>query len=293
MSISHPYIIEGATGSFNSDINGYRFTVHIILDDVFGSNDVEQMYYALTDPSVPLIGSDLSAVDSDLAGCWLRDITCAALGDRQFRLSLHYQQSPFNEVQISTNTQTSHVESNRGLPDEDNPAGKPVNTQYDYPSTGDFIYGGELPTERQQELRGTTSQIEGGTFPKLVPESTRVYTVREAEDGDVIARGYVGTINDAVWQDGEAGTWMLTNVTGLTDNSQQSPLEWVNSYTFQYQKDGWKPEVVHVDAETNQPVPNPFGVGDEYVGEMPSVSRVLVDAYEETDFTDLFPAVDP
>jgi hypothetical protein len=280
MSIPYPYRIEGASGSYNSDINGYRFTVTIILDQVLGTNDIAQMFNSLTDSNVPLIGSDLSGVNLDLTGCWLRDIDCNPIGNGQSRLALHYQQSPFNDVQISTQTQVSQVESNK---DKD---GDSITTVYKYPAD----YGGDEPTEREQELRGTFSDKIGGTFSKLVPESTRTYTLREAEDGDAIAREYVGTVNDALWQNGEAGTWMLTNVTGLTDNSQQSPENWVNSYTFQYRSDGWDPEVVHVDANTNQPVPDPqFSYAPEKPVEFGG-SKVQVEAYKTKDFTDLFPA---
>jgi hypothetical protein len=86
---------------------------------------------------------------------------------------------------------------------------------------------------------------------------------------------------------------MLTNITGTTDDSLQIPAEWVNSYTFQFRSDGWDPDVVFTDSNTNEPVPDPVttypaGPGNTAVG---SIDLVL--AYEETDFTLLFAAVDP
>jgi len=285
MSTAYPYRVEGASASFDSAINGYSFTVTIILDEVLGTNDVEQMYNALTDGNIPLIGSDLSGVSLDLTGCWLRKIDCLPIGDQQTRMTLVYQQSPFEQVQVSTQTQVSEVQSNK------NRFGSAVNLRYLYPSN----YGGETPTAREEELRGTYSGVQGGVFSVLVPESTRTYTVRQGIDGDQIARQYIGTVNDSLWQGGEAGTWMLSSVTGATDDSQQSPLNWVNSYTFQYKSDGWNPEIVYIDANTNEPVPDPEW---EYplipAPEDPDIgSRTVVDYYESSDFTDLFPAVDP
>ena len=282
MSIDYPYIIEGASGGFFSEINGYRFTVKILLDGVLGGNDVEQMFAALVDPNVPLIGSDLSGVDLDLTGCWLRDITCVPVGNHQMRMTLIYQQSPFNTVRISTQTQVSELVSNKDK------NGDPVNLRYLYPDT----YGGEEPTARDELLRETYTDLQGGTFSALIPESTRTYTIRQALDGDVIARQFIGTVNDDVWQDGAAGTWMLSSVTGTTDESQESPLNWVNSYTFQYKSDGWDPEVVFIDSNTNEPVPDPV---DEYLlapDHTDVGSKEIVEVYESTDFTLLFPAVD-
>ena len=285
MSIPYNFQIEGASGEYSSEIEGYIFTVTIKLDEVPGNNDVAQMFNALTDSNVPLVGTDLSGVNLDLTGCWLRGLSTTPLGNNQWRVALRYQHSPFNRVQVSTQTQVSEVESNKGLPDFNNPTGKPVTLIYKYPAT----YGGDEPTDRERALRGTFSDEQGGTFSKLVPESTRTYTVRQAIDGDEIARDFIGTVNEAPWQGGDTGTWMLTSVIGMTDNSQQSPLNWVNSYTFQYKGDRWEPEVVFVDSNTNEPVPDP---ADSYVGKTTG-SRVTVEAYEFRDFSQLFPATDP
>ena len=113
MSTDYPFLVEGASGSFSSEINGYRFTVTRILDKVLGTNDIAQMFNSLTDSSLPLIGTDLSGVSLDLAGCWLRDIDVLAVGNGQTKITLHYQQSPFNKVRISTQTQVSQVQSNK------------------------------------------------------------------------------------------------------------------------------------------------------------------------------------
>lgn len=292
MSIAFPFQIEGdVAGEFSSEINGFLFTVTIKLTDVAGDNDVAQMVNALSDPNVPLIGTDLSGVSLDLTGCWLRNIKVRPLGNNQWRAILQYQHSPFNQLnrlQIATQTQVSQVESNKGLPTGPHPNGEPINTRYQYPTT----YGGTKPTQAQEDLRGAYTDLQGGTFTKLSPESTRTYTVREPEDGDVRAREFVGTVNDDIWQSGAAGTWLLSSITGATDDSLQIPPEWVNSYTFQFRSDGWQPEVVHTDELTNEPVPDPAA---SYAGAPNNTnvgSVVEISAYVPTDFTTLFPATD-
>jgi hypothetical protein len=282
MSIPYPFQIEGADGEFSSEINGYLFTVTIKLTDVPGDNDIAQMFNALTDSNVPLIGTDLSGVNLDLTGCWLRNIKTTPLGNHQWRLVLSYQHSPFNQVrsdgiQISTQTQVSEVQTNKRVD------GSPIVTRYEYPDNYTF----------DDELAGTLSSEQGGTVSKLIPESTRVYTVREEVDGNSIARDFLGKLNDDVWQNGIAGTWMLTGVTGERDNSQQSLPIWVNSYTFQFKSDGWDTEIFFTDSNTNEPIPDP---ADFYIDPDTALSvvgsRVDVQLYFKKDFTLLFPAVD-
>lgn len=285
MSIAFPFQIEGCSGEYSSEINGYMFTATIKLFEVAGSDDLTQCFNSLVDGNIPLVGTDLSGIDLDLTGCWLRNIKSTPLGDGQWRVVIQYQHSPFNQVnklQIATETQVNQVESNK---DKD---GNAVQTRYQYPTT----YGGTKPTQAQEDLRGAYTDLQGGTFTKLAPESTRTYTVRQPEDGDVIARTFVGTVNDATWQGGAIGTWLLSSITGATDDSLQFPAEWVNSYTFQFRTDGWDAEVVHTDELTNEPVPDPVA---SYAG-APNNTNVgsieVISTYNQTDFTTLFPAVD-
>lgn len=288
MSIPYIYQIEGCTSEFSAEINGYLFTVTLKLLDVPGDDDISQAFNALTDNNVPLIGTDLwndFSIDASLEGCWLRNLKARPLGDHQWEVTMQYQHSPFNvasgQVQISSQTQVNQVESNK---DKD---GNPINTQYHYPAD----YGGDNPTEEQKKKRDSYPGLAGGTFPKQVPESTRTYTLRQTAEADVVSREYTGTTNNGVWQDGIAGTWMLASVTGSTDDSQQVTPEWVNSYTFQYRKDGWNPDVVHHDELTNEPVPDPALTYPAAPSSTAVGSIVTVEAYEQKDFTDLFPAV--
>ena len=196
MSTDYQYVIEGASGGFSSEINGYRFIVTIKLDGVLGDTDVAQMFNSINDPGVPVIGYDLGNEILGLEGCWLRDIACKPIGNGQSRMTLTFQQSPFNTVRISTQTQVSQLEATK---DKD---GNEIQVRYLYPTT----YGGSEPTQREEDLRGEYSDLQGGTINLLVPESTRTYTLRQAVDGDLIARSYIGTVNDATWQDGVAGS---------------------------------------------------------------------------------------
>ena len=289
MSTAYPYQIEGCTSEYSSEINGYIFTRTLILTDVTGIStdaDIIQAFNALTDSAVQGIGTDLSDVDFDLTGCWMRNIKVNPIGNNQWRVVMQYQHSPFNQVdklQVATQTQVNQVESNK---DKD---GTAIKTRYLYPLT----YGGTEPTQAQEKLRGAYSDPQGGTFSKLVPESTRTYTVREDNDGDAQARSYVGKVNSALWQSGAAGTWMLSSVTGATDDSLQTPQEWVNSYTFQYRSDGWQPKVIHTDELTNEPVPDPVTQYTAVTTYTSVASIVNVTAYETALFTDLFAATDP
>ena len=280
MSTWYPYKVKGASGSYDAEINGYSFNVSGVLKGVEGTNDIQQMYNAINDYNLPLAGVDLRGINSNLTGCWNREIECDAIGDGEFEIRIRYQHSPVNTVQgiqVRVNTQVSEVESNIDK------NGDPINTVYKYPDD----FGGDTPTPRQLELRDTYSAEQGGTYSKMVPETTRTYELREPIDPGTIKQ-YVNSTNSADWQDaGDKWKWMLVNISGSIDNSLQAPQEWVNTYTFQYKIDGWKPEVVH--HVNNEPVPDPK---ENYSPDKPAYeggSKVTIDAYQEYNFNVLFP----
>jgi len=286
MTIPYNFQIEGCTGEFSSEINGYLFTRTLKLMDVVEETvgddaDIHQAFSALVDFFVPLVGNDLSHVSLDLTGCWLRNIKANPLGNNQWRVVLQYQHSPFNitvnTIQVSSGTQVSQVESNK---DRD---GVSITLKYLWPDD----YGGESATEDDKLKRGKFSGEQGGTYSRLVPESTRIYKLREERDPKTM-RDLVGSVNNADWLDpGDSGNWFFANVTGSTDDSQQLPPQWVNSYSFQYRKDGWKPEVVFTDPKTNEPVPDPeFQYGQDETG---FGSKTLVAAYDTINFLSTFP----
>lgn len=287
MTIPFNFQIEGCTGRFSSEINGYLFTRTLKLFDVVAKTkgddaDIHQAFSALVDNFVPNVGNDLSHIDSDLTGCWLREIAVSPLGNNQWRVVLEYQHSPFNTtigvIKVSSGTQVSQVESNIDR------NGKSIELVYQYPED----YGGDKPTEREVSLRGTFSGRQGGTFSKLIPGSTRIYTLREDRD-PLVLKNLVGVINESDWlTTGDALHWMLTDINGDTDDSQQSPRLWVNSYTFQHKKDDWQEEVVFTDSNTNEPVPDPvFTYADFPDPNIGSKAEVL--AYDQASFKKLFP----
>lgn len=278
MTIPFKFQIEGCSLEFSSEINGYLATRTLklfdVVEDPTGDDaDIHQAFAAIVDNFVPLIGSDLSDVDFDLAGCWLRNIKVAPLANNQWRVVMQYQHSPLNDVtgnvKVSSTTQVSEIQSNKDK------TGTAIILDYTYPAD----YGGTSATQAQKDLRTKTAGEQGGTYSRLVPDSTRVYQIRESVD-PLLNRDLIGTVNSTGWLDAsDTGKWMLTDLTGTTDNSQQILPEWVNSYTFQYKIDGWNPEVVFTDKNTNEPVPDP----------VEGVSKVTVDAYNTNDFGELFP----
>jgi len=282
MSNPYKYLIKGAKGRYNSQINGFEFTAFMILDNVPGSNDIEVEFNALVDPNVPLAGSDLSAIDSRLTGCWLRTIDAESLGKGQVKLTLVYQQSLFGISQIEESTRLSQVQTNRDV------NGSPFNLTYIYRDD----YGGDNPSAEQTRLRTAGLQTQGGTVTVLKPERLRVYTVREPVDPAVVNAAYGGRVNSTLWQNGEPGTWLLS-VTGSSDNSGvrlTTPIEWINRYEFQERIGGWDPTAVFSDQLTAEPVHDP----DPLSGLHPRTPPVFFEAikqipsYLTADFWDLF-----
>jgi hypothetical protein len=281
MSTPFLYNIKGARGSYNAEINGFEFTVKATLAGVAGVGDdadVKQIYAALTDSAVPLAGDDLGDATgiTDLNGCWLRDIQADAIGDGQFALTLTYQQSQWGIVQIDVGSQLSQIETTNY---QAGPlAGGSIVLLYEYPSD----YGGTDPNREQDRRRNTGLTEQGGTVTYLKPEGSRIYTVREDVDPAIPQRDFEGKVNDAEWWFRPAGTWLLTSVTGTSDNSGvlvTVPSNFVNRYEFQYRSGGWDPEATYSDDLTGEPVPDPVA----------DVGQITVEIYEEFDFTDLFP----
>lgn len=272
------YLLKGARGSYNTEINGYEFSTSMILNDIEGDNDITVGFNALTDSRVPLAGSDLSSVSSDLAGCWLREIDYEITGRSPdglaiVRLDLKFQSSRWGILRIDAGNQLNQVQTNLDI------FGDPIVLEYTYPDD----YGGTNPSEQEKELQGQTKE-QGGTVTVQKSENTRVYTVREQVDPLVVAAAYGGTLNSFLWWGGEPGTW-LCSIEGGSDNSGVSvsiPIEWINRYVFQYKAGGWDPEAVYSDVLTSEPVPvELFDVTN------PDAMK-KVESYLRTDFWDLF-----
>lgn len=248
-----------AIGNFSAERQGYEFTVDFILSEVTGATAIAQMYNALTDFQIPAIGSDLSAVDLDLTGCWLRAINAEVMSPGTVKLILHYSHSPIEQLVIEAGSTLNQVQTNKDKNDAK------ISLEYTYPD----------PFPPNPQFAGTTA-TQGGTFTKMVPERVLVYKQRESTSPQSFAALYEGKVNDATWQGGAAGTWIVASITGRSDNSG---IDFVNFYRFQYRKDGWDPEVVFIDPSTGKPPPD-VGAGGQKV----------VATYDNFNFTDLFPA---
>lgn len=258
MSILLPDI--KASGAASAEINGYRFTLVYILDQVGGSNAIAQIYNALNDPLIPAVGTDLSNIHTNLAGCWLRDYEAELLSPGMVKVTMRYQHSPVEEVQIEAGSSLNHISSNK---DKNNDA---ITLQYEYPD----------PFDPKPDMKGKTI-TQGGTFTKLVPERTLVYRLRETNSPQSFAKDYEGKVNNAAWQSGAAGTWLCASITGRSDNSG---VDFVNTYAFQYREDGWDPEVALIDPITGKPPADLVA----------NVGTKIVETYANADFTDMFPA---
>jgi len=248
------------SGAYSAELKGYDFTVDFILSGVAGSTAIEMVFNAINDTQVPGVGTDLSAVDATLTGCWLRKITGVMLSPGKVKLTLKYQHSPVNELHIEAASSLNHITTNK---DKD---GTAISLEYEYPA--DYKLNSAVAGE-------TITQ--GGTFTKLVPERSLIYSIRENTSPQLFADGYEGKVNNAPWQGGAAGTWLCASITGRSDNSG---ADYLNRYIFQYRSDGWDPEVHFVDPNTGKPPPDL--VADTGIK--------TVATYTAATFTDLFPA---
>ena len=245
--------------NFSAERQGYEFDgIEFILSDVAGSTAVAQLYNAMTDINIPLIGSDLSLVDLDLAGCWLRSLDAEILSPGKVKVILHYAHSPVEQLVIEAGSALNQVSTNKDIDDI------PISLEYTYPD----------PYPQNPSLAGETV-TQGGTFTKQVPERILTYQLREPNLPQSFAHLYEGKVNDAPWQNGEASTWLLTSITGRSDNSG---TDYLNFYTFQHRKDLWDPEVVFIAVDGKPP---PDVVED--------TGQKVVISYAEFDFTTLFP----
>lgn len=244
MTTLYDNLIESANASYSAAINGMKFDVTYILDKVAGSSVFALLYNAMNDDNIPAIGTDPSAVDASLfgtgvVGCWARDIDAAVIGKSKVRVTLHYQHSPMNVVQVRAGSSLSQIMTNKDR------AGNPITLEYTYPD--DY--------KHDDDLKGKTV-TQGGTVTLLKPERVREYLIRETNDPDVVSESYEGRVNGVEFLGGAVGTWLCSSITGTNDNSNQSTPSWVNTYMFQYREDGWNPEAAFSDKNTGDPPPD-------------------------------------
>lgn len=105
---------------------------------------------------------------------------------------------------------------------------------------------------------------------RLSPQVTVRYTRLEEASPGSKARDFVGRINADEVFSSDVGTWMCTAITG---RSADGGSTYEVTYDFQYNPDGWNPQVAYIDPATGQPH-----------AEAESITAVI---YESVDFADL------
>lgn len=122
--------------------------------------------------------------------------------------------------------------------------------------------------------------VQGGEFDVQIPQTTLTFDlVEELASPFTYSHEWVGTVNDGSWAGGAVGTWMCVAVNVEPFNADADPPTYRVQYQFQYDPDGWDPEVVYIDPETSKPPPGwAAAVG----------ASITVEYYEPKDFSAKF-----
>ncbi len=149
-------------------------------------------------------------------------------------------------------------------------AGTPLTVSYTYPA--DY--------ELDKELRGKTVDQVGDVQVGLPQETIRLAGRLVVEHGDLGARERVGLVNDELWRDSEAGTWLVANA-DYTPYHMADVVgpDRVYEYRFWLQRNelGWDPDKWYRDPRS---------------GRMPVGALIeTVQWYAPTNFDILFPVV--
>lgn len=164
-----------------------------------------------------------------VAGCLLVERRPHALGSRTFQVELVYRR-PGGTTSTPPEGSDYSIEGGTFL--------EQVETELD--RHGDQItvtHLGEVQAARVRVLRPRNKLIVRRVETTIAP--------------GVISAGYVGKVNDATWQGGVAGTWLLEDVSWTVENL--SLPSWLFTYAFVQDPDGHDPAVAWVDPETGRP----------------------------------------
>jgi hypothetical protein len=91
---------------------------------------------------------------------------------------------------------------------------------------------------------------QGVRVAALRPQTELSFTRLQATHPAKSARIYAGTINRTAIFEGEPGTWLCTSIDG---KSEDGGTNFLVTYQFQYNADGWQPAVSYTDPKTNRP----------------------------------------
>lgn len=157
------------------------------------------------------------------------------------------------------------------------------------PIEAGFRISGGLQTIRDaKDINGDAivltykDEAQGGEIDFQLPQTTISFTFREQSANPyAVPREWTGKLNQGTWAGSPEGRWMCTGVdVTLTDlvTTPNPTYEFV--YSFTEDPDGWQPQVVFIDPETNKP---PADWADN-----PGAS-VTVEKYELKNFGAKFP----
>lgn len=210
------------------------------------NDDYQLLLVALQTEGVPLQGSKLPGAPNLV--CTQRK--AKLVDDRVVDIDLVYEHA-FNEgqsidapafgfllgeCQATINQSTSNKDKD----------GNTVFTEFTFPDDDpDFGAGSDRHTQQQ-----------GGEFPFFQPQFTLKYRgIKSVLFPALITQAIMGKINLNAWAGGEAGTWMCTGSTWKPHNIGSIPNQFLFSFEFQYNSDGWNPTIIFKDERTGAPPP--------------------------------------
>lgn len=159
----------------------------------------------------------------------------------------------------------------------------------DDPGNSDITYDGgtnlrQITTEL--DINGDPITVEHagdeqwGNVQALDPQSTLIARiVEEDRRPGLTSIAWGGYVNSELWNGGAPGTWLCESVTFEEVDMTADPPKYRLTYTFQYDRDGWQPQVFYTDPETGRPAP----------GLEPGIGYKTVAHYPEKDFGTKFP----
>lgn len=184
-------------------------------------------------PSIPLVH--------------VESISGRAIGSRQVEIlanykSLSFGETPqdeeddiFNKKRISGTVQS--VDTNFFL---DKGKKKLMTVTYDWKDAG-------------KSPNGKVLDIQTGTVKKEVPSVVMAFSRIENESPFNKTLEFLAAINSVAWASGKKHQWLCTRIDSLTEDNGAS---WTVDYEFQFNPDGWDPDVSYVDPRTNKPPPD-------------------------------------
>lgn len=173
----------------------------------------------LADPQLPKFGSTVQARDLTL---YLRDASLRFVDGNRAEFELIYNGWPLKYTGGTTLIQIEDMRDRSG----------------------------------EQITVSHANETQGGFIRVQIPQTTlRTNIVHETNDPVSFKKTWIGYVNSDIWQGGQPGTWLVTDV---QFECLQFVAEQVYLFSFEFQDhpDTQQPEVVFIDPTTNQPPAN-------------------------------------